>query len=233
MVDRHETSGERATVSQGFRMGWSRASLRIFLIDLLIFVVGLLVFLLLGLIAATPLLAWLSRNQGLIMLGGTLAICLFVLMVLLLILTVIIVSLVLQYIHRACVLEDRGVIESIGRGVDVFRGRLGDNLIMGLIIFALQLALIFLIIPITIALIMVGIVLGGLPGLLVGWIASLLAQGSFPAWIAGLVVGLPIFLSIVILPLLFIGGLIETYKSSTWTLTYREAVALESLLAEG
>ncbi len=231
MVDRHETSGERVTVGQGFRLGWSRAALRLFLIDLLIFVVGLLVFLLLGLIAAAPLLTWLSSNQGLRMVGGTIAIAFGILVFLLLILVVIVVSLLLQYIRRACVLEDRGVIESIHRGIEVLRGRLGDNIIMGLIVFALTLAITLVFIPIAIALILVGAVVGGLPGLLVGWIASLLLHGN--AWIAGLVIGLPIFLVVVGLPLLFVGGLFETYKSTAWTLTYREAVALEMVTAEG
>ena len=77
-----------------------------------------------------------------------------------------------------------------------------------------------------ILLLLAGGVVGGLPGAAAWFLAQ---QLNFSApWVAGLVVGLPIFLIILILPLLFLGGLVEVYKSTTWTLTYREMTALEA-----
>ena len=55
MVDRHEATGERVSVRQGFRLGWSRAALRMFGLDFLVGLIGLLGFLLLVLVAASPL----------------------------------------------------------------------------------------------------------------------------------------------------------------------------------
>jgi len=40
--------------------------------------------------------------------------------------------------------------------------------------------------------------------------------------------GIPIFVLTVAVPLAFLGGLREVFLSSTWTLTYREILALES-----
>jgi hypothetical protein len=74
----------------------------------------------------------------------------------------------------------------------------------------------------------VGGVLGGLPALLIGGLASLFLEGPVP-WILAAVVGIPIFILVVAVPWLFLGGLMEVFKSSTWTLTYRELRALEGL----
>jgi hypothetical protein len=42
-------------------------------------------------------------------------------------------------------------------------------------------------------------------------------------------VGIPIFILVVAAPSVFLGGLAEVYKSSVWTLSYRELRALEGL----
>jgi hypothetical protein len=38
----------------------------------------------------------------------------------------------------------------------------------------------------------------------------------------GVLVGLPIFLLILLVPAAFLSGIVETFKSSSWTLLYRE-----------
>ena len=82
-----------------------------------------------------------------------------------------------------------------------------------------------------ILLLVVAAMLGGLPALLVGGLASLAFKGAVP-WILAAAVGLPIFILVVAVPGLFLGGLAEVFKSSTWTLTYRELRALEGLETE-
>jgi hypothetical protein len=64
------------------------------------------------------------------------------------------------------------------------------------------------------------------PALLAGGLASLAFEGPVP-WILAAVAAVPIFILVMMVPLLFLGGLIEVFKSSVWTLTYREARALE------
>jgi hypothetical protein len=40
-------------------------------------------------------------------------------------------------------------------------------------------------------------------------------------------VGLPIFIVVMISPILFVGGLVEIYKSSIWTIAYCDLKAME------
>ncbi len=239
MVDMNEASGEKVSVGKGFRLGWSRAALRLFLIDLLIGIVGAIIFILLLAVAAAPLLVWLTKSDQLRVLGTVVGVGMVFMVILLFILVAIILSVVMYFIHRAAVLEDQGVFEAMQRGLALVRQRLGDIVIMALIMFALGLAWIVVSIPVFILLVMVAVVLGGLPALLAGLITSLFAQGALP-WIVAVAVGLPIFLVVLIVPGGFIGGLYETFKSSVWTLTFREVVALggaqpaaEAPLAEG
>jgi hypothetical protein len=51
-------------------------------------------------------------------------------------------------------------------------------------------------------------------------------------WVLAGAVGVPIFFLVVAAPWLFLGGLREVFLSSTWTTTYRDLRALESLQAE-
>jgi hypothetical protein len=73
-----------------------------------------------------------------------------------------------------------------------------------------------------------GFVLGGVVGVAFGGVSSLFLPGVIP-WIVGAVAGGPVFLLVVVIPLSFINGLMLTYISTTWTLTYRELRALEAV----
>jgi hypothetical protein len=75
-------------------------------------------------------------------------------------------------------------------------------------------------------LLVAGVLLGGLPALLVFTIVNQFVQGAVP-WIVAILIGLPILLVVVVIPSTILSGLWETYKSSAWTLTYREFLALE------
>lgn len=226
MVDRYEDTGEKLGVRQGFRLGWSLLAFRVFLLDLLIGLSILAVFVLLLLISATPLLVWFTDSLPARVLGSVLAGGMFVLLIAALIVVSLVLSLLFQFFHRAIVLENLGITASMHRGLQLIRQRLGDVIVMGLILFGLRLVWLIVVIPIFIVLLMVGVVLGGLPALLVGMIASLFIKGPLP-WIIAAIVGAPILILVIVPPLLFLDGLIETFRSSTWTLTYRELLALE------
>ena len=66
--------------------------------------------------------------------------------------------------------------------------------------------------------------------LLVG-LAANAAAGEVAGWISGGVVTGLIFFVVVALPSLFLGGLSETFKSTVWTLTYRELRVLDGVAA--
>jgi hypothetical protein len=230
MVDREEAVGERVSIRQGFRLGWSRPALRLFLIDLLIGLAGLFVFLLLLLVAAAPFLVWLGRSETAQAIGTATGVGLILAVVLFAILVAIVVSLLIQFVRRACVLEELGVIDSIGRGWAMVRQRFWEVLVMGILLFGVSILSALVLIPALLLLVAAGAVLGGLPGLAVGWITSQFFQGAAP-WITGIATGLPIFLVVVILPAAFLGGLFEVFKSSAWTLAYREARQLNAVPA--
>jgi hypothetical protein len=103
---------------------------------------------------------------------------------------------------------------------------------MGLILFGLGLGWAFVLVAVVFLLLVVAVVAGGLPALLVYAVAGLITQGAVP-WIAAAVVGLPIFIVILAVPLAVLGGWAETFKSSAWTLTYRELLALEAARLNG
>jgi hypothetical protein len=231
MVDGYEGSGERVTVGQGFRLGWSRGAFRIWLVDLLFFVIGFVGFLLLLLLAAAPLLLWLTRTTALRVIGTITTIGLGFLLILLLIIVAVAVSLWVQVIRREIILGGWGVFEGIRRGWVIVRRHLGDIILMGLILFGIGLVVAILTIPVFFLLGAVGLVAGGLPALVAGGLTNIFAHGAAPRIVAALV-GLPILLAIISVPLLILGGLVETFYSSVWTLTYRELLALEAVRAE-
>jgi len=227
MVDQHEATGVKVSVRQGFRLGWSRAALRLFLIDFVIGLSMLIAFLLLVLLAVSPLLVWLTDSTPARVLGTVVAVALAVVVIFVAIVTGIALSLLVQFWHRAVVLENRNVNAAVRRGWHLLRQRLGDVVVMGLILFALGLAWTIVLVPVIFLLVAVAAIGGGLPALLIYAVASLIAQGTTP-WIAAIIVGLPIFIVVMAIPLAVLGGLVQTFQSSTWTLTYRELLALEA-----
>jgi hypothetical protein len=221
MVDLSEATGETQPNRQGWRLGWSRPAFRIFLIDLLFGLGVLAIVLILLALAVIPLVALLTDVEAIRTIGVIMTAGLALLVILLVIALAIVLSLVLQVIRRACVLEDLGVFEAISRGFTVMRKRLVDVILMGLLLFAAVLVVSLLMIPLVMLLLLVGAIAGGLPGLLAYWIAGQFAAAEAPV-IIGILVAAPIFLAVIIVPVLFISGLVEVFKSSAWTLTYRE-----------
>lgn len=235
MVDDYEETGEKRSVRQGFRLGWSRAAWRLFLINLVVGLPLVVVFLLLLLIPAGLIFMSVGALKGLSVAIGVVgiiaAVGLFFLILLCIIVVAIVLSLLMPFFRRACVLGGMGVIESIQEGSRFVRRHLKDVGIMWLLMIGLGIVWIIVMIPLFIALLLVGAMIGGLPALLLGGLTSLIAKGAAP-WILAAVVGIPVFLLVVAAPALFLSGLKEVFVSSTWTLTYRELRALEGLDTE-
>ncbi len=228
MVADHEETGEKRSVRQGLRWGWSRTALRLFALDLLVFVPLAVGFIVLVLLALAPLLLWTTHSQAAGIVGTVATIGLVVLFVLLFIVVIAAASLLIYFFRRVCALEEVGVTESIRRGYALVRRHLKDVFIMWLIMVGLTIAWAILMIPVVIMLLVLGVVLGGGPALLIGAVASQALHGALP-WILAGAVGLPIFLLVLVVPLVFLGGLWQVYQSSVWTLTYRELRALEAV----
>jgi hypothetical protein len=90
----------------------------------------------------------------------------------------------------------------------------------------LSFVLMILTAPLLLLTILLGVVVGAVPGVVVAGLSSLFVEGATP-WIMGAMVGIPIFILIMISPMLFLGGLVQIFLSSMWTLAYRELRAKE------
>lgn len=227
-VDESEPNGPRKTVARGFRLGFSQAAWRLFLIDLVIHLpIGLILAALLVL-ALSPL-ALAAAGNGLAAATGTLAtLVLLVVFVTAAFAAVITVSIVRPVILRACAIEGLGVGRSIRRGFALTKARLGDVLVLWLISQAVRLGGMILAVPALVlaspvmaAFLPVGVLAGGVPAAIAGGILSASYQGVAP-WIMGVIIGLPIFILITLAPILFLNGLLEAFKSAFWTGGFRE-----------
>ena len=225
MVDEYEQSEEPRSVGHGFRLGWSRASWRIFLIDLLINIPMAILFLLLFLGSLSPLLLWATQNNVAGILGTVAAIGLFFLMILVAIVVGVAVSVVRNFIHRACALQSLGVFDSLRAGFRLFRSNLKDSALMWLILLGIEIAYSLAAGVIAFLLLLPTVVLAGGGALLAGGIGNIFEHTALP-WVLAVIVGGMILFLLLGLPLLFLAGLKETYFSTAWTLVYRELTAL-------
>jgi hypothetical protein len=231
MVDNYEETGERLTFREGFRLGWSPTAWRLFLIDLVINLPALIVFGLLFVLAFVPLFLWGTGVTSIGVVGTVAAIGFFFVWVLALIVTSTILNLLKLFFRRASAIEKLGVIDSIRRGYRVVREHLKDVGLMWLIMFGINIAWTFVMIPVFLLAGLLALLVGGMAFFIFAGLGSLLAGGAAPWVIAG-VLAIPIFLLIFMVPVGFVGGLRETFVSSTWTLSYREVTALERLNPE-
>jgi hypothetical protein len=137
--------------------------------------------------------------------------------------------------RRACAVDGLGVGASVCQGFSLLKTCFGSILITGLVWSGIQVfwaiasipALIILS-PIILLTMAAGIVISAVPALLVAGIASLLVNTVF-ALMIGIIFSLPIFLVVTFSPIIFLSGLVEVFKSSFWTLSYREFRPLASL----
>jgi len=229
MVDHTEETGEQLRFRQGLRLGWSRAAWRLFLMNLMIAIPMIIAFVLLVLIAAVPALMFINNIESP---GGVIAVIatigLFFLAILAIILVAVAIGILERFFWRTCVLEDHGIFDSIREGFGMVRRNLKDVGILWLIMVGVQIGYAILTIPVAFLLMAVGALLGGGIGLTAGAFTRLFAEGAIP-WITGGVIGAPVFLLVLVLPLVFLSGLKETYVSSVWTLAYRELRTGETL----
>jgi len=180
---------------------------------------------LLLLVALSPLLLWTAKSTTAGVVGTVAAIGLGFLAILAIIVATVALNLIKLFARRVCALEGTGVIASVRHGYAMLRRNLKDVGVMWLITAGVHIGWPIVIVPVVILLIAVGVLLGG--GLLLA-VRGLtgLALSEAAAWIvAGVAAGV-LFILVLAVPLAFLGGLKETYLSSTWTLTYRELRAL-------
>ena len=238
MVDETEGTGRRLSLWGGFRRGFSFRAGRLFLLDLVISLLAALVFFLVFGLAIAPLLLAIGSREAILITIGVGTFGLLVLVAFLWLAIGAVLSLVLQPIRRACVLEKQSLLVSIRQGVMLTKHHLKDVGPLWLVWMGLRLIWIFLIVPVLILFIPfllltipLGALLGGGSAALVAGITALFMDGYTP-WIMGALAGLPIFIVVMISPILFVSGLVEVYMSSIWTLAYRDLKVMERQVQE-
>lgn len=238
MVSDNEETGAKISVFQGLRLGWSRQAWRLFLIDLVVLIPISLAILLLFLGVFAPLLLLETNSTFFGVIGVITSAGLFFPFIAVVIVTVAVVSLLLHFFHRACVLEGLGVIASISQGYALIRSHLKEAAVMGMILIAINLfwsvamiPLVILLVPLILVLVVLAGVLASIPALITGALASLVFE-QLVAWILAGVIGLPIFILVLASPFIFVSALWQVYKSTTWTYTYRELRGIEQVASQ-
>jgi hypothetical protein len=228
MVDVYQETGERLSVRQGLRLGWSHKAWRLFFIDLLITVLAVLAGILLFTAIFAPLPLWVHAPEGIIFLFAFLTAGLFLVAVAAVIVGTAAVSIWRRLARQAGVLDDIGVTEAVRRSLAIVRQHLRAAGLTWLITAGVNLGWMAALLPLLILLFGAGMLLGGLPGLAAAGLAGGGAPGDAAVFV-GLAVGLPLFLLITTAPLALLSGLRKAFISSLWTLTYRDFNRIQSL----
>ena len=228
MVGDQQKSNEVHSPREGWSLGFSFAAIKLFLIDLVVYTLLLMLTPLLFLPALFPVLIMISARPLAISFGLLLMTSLALLSLAALIVMWVAGLITMQLAHRACCLEELGVLASIWRGLRLMRAQLSGVGLTWLVIVGLELVYPILVVPIGIFLTAVGLAVSGLLALILGALLALvLAKAT--AWTIAIIVGLVLLVLAVAVPLTLMGGLREVFKSSAWTLTFSEAVRNQSV----
>jgi len=238
MVDEYENTDTKMTVRQGFRIGWSRAAWRLFLINLIVNLPVILFFLILLIYGVIIFLGLVNSNMTLTSVSVVTMIGFLFLAIFVVVILSVVLGLLRHFFWRVCVLEDTGVGESLRRGFAMVRENWKSAGLMWLVMIGLGIAwaivsiiAAIITIPIVIITIAIAAIMVAVPGLLLVGIFGLFLGGPLP-WIAGGLFVLPLFFVIAFSPWLLLGSWQTVYTSTVWTLTYREIKALPALAIE-
>ena len=227
MVDENERVNQMVRVGRGLRLGWSRVAWRLFLIDLVIGLLAALFFIALFVIALSPLLLIAVGTAATNVVGILFTILFLTLFVLLAFAAGIVLSMTIPVMRRACAVDGLGVGASLRMGFRLLRVRFDKLALTWLVWIGIRLAWMIISIPVVLVLsplllltLLAGAVVGAIPALLATGITSIFSGGAIP-WIIGAIVALPLFILVTLSPLIFVSGLVEVFKSTFWTLSYR------------
>lgn len=229
MVNGYEETGSKVNFSQGWRMGWSRSAFRLWVIDLVLAIPGILISLIVVAVVFFGIYFSMVGNRGDPGAFGIVAAITFIfLLVFLFIIAMVILGLLREFISRKVVLENYAIGESFLQGWKMFTTHWKSALLFWLVIVGLGIAAailgfisFFLLIPLYIVLLIPALLVGAIPGLIAFAILSLFTSGPL-TWIIGILFGLPLFFAVLFLPLSLLTGWYRIFISSAWTLAYRE-----------
>ena len=235
MVDEHEASGNKMSVSQGFRIGWSRTAWRLFLINLIVNLPVIALLLVLLIAGIGVFFAVVNGNANFAAFSVVSTIVLVFLTIFVVVILTILLHLLRNFFWRICVLENAGVRESFQRGFAMVLENWKNVGLMWLVMIGLGIVwavasvlLIIVTIPIVIVTVILTLLIVSLPYLLLVGIFSLFVGGILPWIAAGLFVA-PLFFTLAFSPWILVSSWQSVFTSTVWTLTYREIKALPAL----
>ena len=236
MVDEYESTDTKISVREGFRIGWSRTSWRLFLINLIVSLPAILLALTL---IFTGIGVYFAVEKGNLTFTSFSVIAMIGVLFLLIFVVVILsigLNLLRQFVWRVSALEEVGVTESFSRGWALVRENWKSVGLMWLVMIGLGIAwaiasiILFIItIPVLIITVIIGVIVAIVPALLLVGLFSLFL-GTPLAWVFGILFVLPLFLVIAFSPWVLIGSWQAVFTSTVWTLTYREIKAMPTVL---
>ncbi len=228
MVDDYEETGEKRTFREGFRLGWSRAAWRVFLIDLVVMLPLVLVMLAAAAITIVPLIIGFANSDARTVFSVITSIGLFFLMIFGGIIVAVFLKVLRHFFYRVTVLEGAGVMDAIRQGFAMVRTNLKDVGIMFLIMLGIDIGWPIVLFPFVLLFGALALLLGGGVALTVGGLSGAFA-GQVGGIVATAILGGSIFILMIALPMAFVSGFKMVFQSSSWTLTFRELRALETL----
>jgi hypothetical protein len=232
MVDQYEETGEELSVATGLKLGWSRASFQLFLVNLIIMLpIALLMIALIVPVIALAVLLGLSESVGAASGVGVILGVILILTLIPIILIGVALSIVVgpwtQVAYRACAIDGLGALDAVRSAFGLIRRNLGPTALQWLLLVGMGIAWRIALIPANVLLVGLAFLIGGLPGALVGGIGWLI--GGWPWGLgAGLFVFVPLFILMVALPNLALSTAAAVYHSTVWTLAYRELKVIDT-----
>jgi hypothetical protein len=235
MVDEYEGSGNKMTLRQGFRIGWSNTSWRLFLINLIVNLPVIALVLVLLIAGTGVYFSVVNGSANFAAFSVVSAIVLAFITIFVVVILTILLHLLRNFFWRICVLENIGVRESLQHGFAMVLENWKNVGLMWLVMIGLgivwavaSIILIIVTIPVVIVTAVIAILVAALPFLLLVGLFSTFLSGVLPWIAAGLFVA-PLFFTLAFSPWLLLGSWQTVYTSTVWTLTYREIKALPDL----
>ncbi len=232
MVDEYEGTGNKMTVREGFRFGWSNTAWRLFLINLIVNLPVITLILVLLIAGVVVYFSVVNGNANFAAFSVVSAIALAFITIFVVAILSILLRLLRNFFWRIAVLENAGVRESLQRGFAMVLENWKNVGLMWLVMIGLgivwAIASVFAVIisiPLVIVTFVIALLIATLPYLLFVGIFSTFLGGYLP-WIAGGLFIAPLFFTLAFSPWVLLGSWQAIYTSTVWTLTYREIKAL-------
>jgi hypothetical protein len=239
MVDDYEGTGVKVGFRQGWKLGWTRAAWKVFLVDLLVHLPVLLLFVVFGLVGWWIISAILSGVEWNIISSIVAGAGLVVFSIFVTVIAMAVLYVLRDFAWRMIVLDGEGGRAALRSAAGLVRRQWKNVGLMWLVMVGISIAwgivfflLFFPLLVVSIITAVGGLLAAILPALLTVGIASLLSAPAFWPWIFAAVVGLPIFLVVTFSPIILVGGWGAVFQSSAWTLTYRELKVIETITPE-